>query len=164
VPLQRVNHFPELLDQLTQIPLRGTYVQIVREGLDRLAHHRREVASSERQAAVTELIRNCEAIAGQIQAQGLHGAIYLTADHGLLWKAEHHFTLLETTEHRHARYALVPPTAATCAMVWQVADQAYYAYYYPYIGAAIRDNDAGLHGGCSYEESFVPFVAIEVIP
>lgn len=164
VPLRRVNHFPALLEQLGQTSLRGTYVQIVREGLDRLAHHRREVTPSERQASVTELAHNCEALATLIQAQGLHGAIYLTADHGLLWKAEHLFTLLETTEHRHARYGRVPPAPPERATIWPLGGQLYYSYYYPYIGAAIRDNDAGVHGGCSYEESFVPFVEIEVTP
>lgn len=164
VPLSRISNFPMLLTELRTLDLHGMYLQIVREGLDRLAHHRREVSLAERQSTVDEIARNCEDLANLLVAQRLYGCIYLTADHGLLWKAEHNFSMLETNDHAHPRYALISPNRPELAMPIIVNGQPFFAYYYPYIGARIRDNDAGIHGGCSYQESFVPLVRIEVQP
>ena len=38
----------------------------------------------------------------------------------------------------------------------------YYLFRYPYLGAAIRSNDSGVHGGLSYQESIVPFAKFKV--
>jgi hypothetical protein len=164
IPLVRVGHFPALLAALSAADLRGVYVQIVREGLDRLAHHRREVAPAERQATVDEIAHAGEQLAAHLRMQGRRAVIYITADHGLLWKAEHRFQPLETTDHRHPRYATTPPADRRCAAYLPVGGQSYHVYYYPYVGTKLRDNDAGVHGGCSYEESFVPLARIEVRP
>jgi hypothetical protein len=164
VPLRRISNFPMLLDELRELDVQGTFIQIVREGLDRLAHHRREVSLPERQATVDEIARNCEALAELLRSQGLFGCIFLTADHGLLWKVEHNFATLVTSDHAHPRYATSSPENPELAMSTVVRGQRYYAYFYPYLGSVVPDNDAGVHGGCSYQESFVPFVRIEVQP
>jgi len=161
-PLARVSGIAEALDVLATIKLSGIYLQLIREGLDGLAHRRREVTISEVQAAVEAIHSDYRRLIDLLGTSGVKGAVYLTADHGILWKTQHEFHQIEGSGSRHPRYALERPLDPSYASGFEMQNQTYYLYHYPYLGSRIRADDSGVHGGLSYWESIVPFVCVEV--
>jgi hypothetical protein len=163
VPLTRIIGFREAVTILRSMDLRNTYVQIVREGLDGLAHHRREIKAQEIQQAVRAIRADIEALLEVLEDGPRPAALYLTADHGILWKTEHHFTNLETTDRGHPRYGTEPPMDSEHATAFEFDEHAFYVYHWPYLGSSIRSNDCGIHGGLSIQESVVPFIQWELL-
>ena len=162
VPLTRVVRFSEAIAALWSANLEHTFVQVVREGLDGLAHGRREVTLTEVHEAVQAIRGDALALLDVLSEGPRPAALYLTADHGILWKAEHAFETLETDDHAHPRYSTSPPADGKLATRFELAERTFYAYHWPYVGAAIRRNDSGVHGGLSAQESIVPFIRWEL--
>ena len=163
IPLTRVTSISTALDALSQQSLEGTYAQLLREGLDGLAHSRREVTPREIEATVKAIHEDYRRLIDVLAAAELPGAVYLTADHGILWKAQHpDLQSVEGLRSTHPRYQIGSSAAAEYGVQFSQAGQTYTLYRYPYLGAAIRSNDSGVHGGLSYWESLVPFVRVEV--
>ncbi len=163
VPLTRVTSITTALDILEQQSCEGTYVQVLREGLDGLAHSRREVTPREIEATVNAIHDDYRRLIEVVAATRLPGAVYLTADHGILWKVQHpDLHLVEGLRSAHPRYQRGGETSPDYSVKLSFAGQIYNLYRYPYLGAAIRANDSGVHGGLSYWESLVPFVRVEV--
>ena len=154
--------FSEAIAELRTANLEHTFVQVVREGLDGLAHGRREVTPAEVRETV-QAIRSDALTLFDVLSEGPRpAALYLTADHGILWKAEHAFETLETDDHAHPRYGASPPTDEKLATRFECNARTFYVYHWPYVGAAIRRNDSGVHGGLSAQESIVPFIRWEL--
>lgn len=163
VPLTRVVGISTALNALAQQPLDGTYAQVLREGLDGLAHSRREVTPREIEATVSAVHEDYRRLIEVVAATGLPGAVYLTADHGILWKAQHpDLRLVEGLHSGHPRYQRGGDVSPDYGVELSLGGQLYTLYRYPYLGATIRANDSGVHGGLSYWESLVPFVRVEV--
>jgi hypothetical protein len=163
VPLTRVSGMAEALDLLAPVKLSGIYLQLVREGLDGLAHRRREVTPDEVQATVKAIYNDYRRLVDLLADSGLRGAVYLTADHGILWKKQHELRQLEDCRSQHPRYALECPSEEPgIVSKFETSSQAFYLFHHPHLGARIRSNDSGVHGGLSYWESIVPFVRVEV--
>ncbi|MBN2393033.1 MAG: hypothetical protein JXR84_20055 [Anaerolineae bacterium] len=163
VPLTRVAGITTALETLEQQSLEGTYVQLVREGLDGLAHSRREVTPREIEAAVEAIHDNYRRLIEVVAATELPGVVYLTADHGILWKAQHpDLRLVEELHSAHPRYQRGGGALSDYGVELSLTGQMYTLYRYPYLGATIHANDSGVHGGLSYWESLVPFVRVEV--
>lgn len=162
VPLTRVSGIAEALDMTAQVGLSGIFLQLVREGLDGLAHRRREVTVHEVQAAVKAIHDDYRRLIDLLGNSGLKGAAYMVADHGILWKKQHTLHRLEKHSSQHPRYALECPDDSSVASQFETSYQVYFLYHYPYLGSQIRANDSGVHGGLSYWESLVPFVRVEV--
>ncbi len=162
MPLARIAGMAKALERLSDMPLRGVFVQLVREGLDGLAHSRREVSPSEVQAGVEAVRRDYLRLVQIVAASGIPGAVYLVADHGILWRAQTTFVHLDCQGVRHPRYALEPPGERDHVSHFAMAERSYYLYHYPYLAAPIRRDDCGTHGGLSFQESIVPFVRVEV--
>ena len=158
IPTQQVVNFDGILDILHSLPLiNKTYLQIVREGLDGLAHSKRELAHPEIEGALKSIDQDIERLLDLLKTKSKRACIYLTADHGILWKKEHAWQLCETPNSK-PRYTEARPGEALRdhAVKFEMPHHSYYSYRYPYLGAAIRANDSGVHGGLSYQESFVP--------
>jgi hypothetical protein len=162
MPLTRVSRTAEALELLASVKLSGIYLQLVREGLDGLAHRRREVTVSEVTATVEAIHSDYRRLVSLLAESGLRGAVYLTADHGILWKKQHELHRAEGQHSRHPRYALKSPEESHVASLFEMSHATFYLYHYPYLGARIRANDSGVHGGLSCQESIVPFVRVEV--
>lgn len=163
IPLARVVGIASALDVLSDQSLEDTYVQLMREGLDGLAHGRREVTKAEVEGTVKAIHEDYRRLVEMVAATGLPGAVYLTADHGILWKAQHpDLRQIETLHSDRPRYGIGGSVSADHEVQFELSGQVYSAYRYPYLGAAIRANDSGVHGGLSYWESLVPFVRVEV--
>ncbi len=163
VPLTRVVRFSEAVASLRGANLENTYVQVVREGLDGLAHSRREVTSAEIRKTVQAIRTDALSLLDILQTGPRPAALYLIADHGILWKAQHDFEMLETNERAHPRYGTLPPANEECATRFIFDERTFYVYHWPYLGAAIRRNDSGVHGGLSAQESIVPCVQWELM-
>ena len=166
VPYQKVANFEAVLEQLsTEKYWPHTYVQIVREGLDGLAHNKRELRAQEVQAAIHSILRDVERLSELLCTKGRSGCIYLTADHGILWKTEHPFLRVSAVRTRHPRYGVgseLARAAQDVAVTFRQEGGDYHLFVYPFLGTAIRANDSGVHGGLSYQESFVPLAKFEV--
>ncbi len=163
VPLTRVGGMAEALDLLASVKLSGIYLQLVREGLDGLAHRRREVTSNEVQVAIEAIYNDYRRLVDLLADSGLRSAVYLTADHGILWKKQHPLRQLYNCRSQHPRYALeCPYEEPSFVSRFETGCQTFYLFHYPHLGAQIRRNDSGVHGGLSYWESIVPFARTEV--
>ena len=158
IPTHRVVNFEGIIDSLRNLPLiNKTYLQIVREGLDGLAHSKRELARPEIDGALQSIQQDIERLLALLKSKSKRVCIYVTADHGILWKKEHKWQLCETPNSK-PRYTESRPSATMrdYAVKFETPAHSYYSYRYPYLGTAIRANDSGVHGGLSYQESFVP--------
>lgn len=162
MPLRRVGGIDEALARLAEEPPEGLFIQVVRVGTDGLAHGRREVGPREIEATVESVRHDLNRLVDMLQESGLPGAVYLTSDHGILWKGQH--SLKVTTEHRssHPRYAAHSLTEDAPVTRFAAQSAVFSLYHYPFLGSAIRANNHGVHGGLSYWESIVPFVHVEV--
>lgn len=164
MPLARVGSVTEALALLEEEPLDGLYIQMVRIGTDGLAHGRREVSRREVEATVAAVRADLHRLVDMMARQGAGGAVYLTSDHGMLWKQEHALRPAGGAAAASPRYAVgrLPDDApATC---FEAGPDTFSLYHYPYLGATLRANNSGVHGGLSYWESIVPLVRIEVNP
>lgn len=163
VPLTRINSFEGLVALLREEPLQPpTFIQIVQEGLDGLAHHRRELRRAEIDAAIDKIRVDVSMLVDWLRARGYSVSVYLTADHGLLWRTEHHFRPLVYSGERQPRYAraVTPQEPPAHATRFTVGDVSYDLFHYPYLAKEIKSNDSGVHGGLSVQESIVPLVKI----
>jgi hypothetical protein len=162
MPLMRVSGIGEALSHLQHVNLQGTYVQLVREGTDGLAHSRREVTAHEVKATVEAILDDFQQLVALLAGSKRKGAVYLVSDHGILWKHQHLFERLEGENSLHVRYTWERPLDTSYASAFQTTNGPCYLYHYPYMGRQIHSNDSGIHGGLSYWESIVPFVRMEV--
>lgn len=162
MPLQQVGSIEEALSAIESMRLSGRYLQIVREGLDGLAHHRREVSTDEIEATVVAIHRDYRHLIQNVAQTGLRGSIYLTSDHGILWKKQHELEKVYVGQGKHSRYMLNVPEDLEYFSEVSTAHQTFYLCHYPYLAAHIPSNDSGVHGGLSSWESIVPFVQVEV--
>ena len=163
VPLTRVVSFSEVVAALHGANLEHTYIQVVREGLDGLAHRRREVTPAEMRETVQAIRTDALALLDILREGSCPAVLCLTADHGILWKGEYAFETLETDDHAHPRYGTHAPTTEKHSTRFAFDEQVFYVYHWPYLGTAIPRNDSGVHGGLSVQESIVPFVQWEII-
>ncbi len=160
--LERVSSIEVALSSIETSNLSGAYIQIVREGLDGLAHHRREVSTDEIEATVAAIHQDYRHLIQIVARTGLRGSIYLTSDHGILWKKQHDFEKVYVGRGQHSRYMLGVPEDLAYFSKRSFAHQSFYLCHYPYLAAHIPANDSGVHGGLSAWESIVPFVQVEV--
>ena len=123
---------------------------MVREGLDGLAHSRREVGQQEIKATVNAIHQDFRYLVELLTEKSVHGAIYLIADHGLLWKNQHQWQIIENSGSQHPRYATNLPRASEFTVEFLTEQQKFYLWQYPYLGKQIKANDSGVHGGLSY--------------
>ncbi len=162
MPLEKVVGINQALDYLGELNLQSTYIQIVREGTDGLAHSRREVTQREVESTVDAVLDDFTYLISLVAESGLKGAVYLVSDHGILWKQQHTFERIPSENSAHVRYSWEKPTDSSCTYTVQTSNGPCYLYHYPYNGRQLRANDSGTHGGLSYWESIVPFVHVEV--
>lgn len=164
IPDNRVLNFQAVLQIIDDEPIPArSYVQIVREGLDGLAHSKRELRTPEVCGAVRALKDDIEHLCTVIQRKCQSSVIYITADHGILWKNDHNWEIINAPGSK-PRYSRSRPDEVLLDYVVRMENSGnpFYVFTYPYLGAPIRKNDSGVHGGLSYQESLVPFIKIEV--
>lgn len=158
--VQRVKSFGEVLEQLPKLPLEGSFVQIVRQGLDQVGHRYLDLPNIV--ATVQQIFDELQQIQRCFAEKDLTATIFLTADHGILWSHEHNLKLYE------AGSSHVPPRyyegLRSGEGIWHVQFEGndFSVLTYPFVRRRLRSDEWGVHGGLSFEESFVPLVTVQV--
>jgi hypothetical protein len=146
------------LKALDKLPLEGSFVLIVREGLDQLCHRHRDQPDVE--ATVQQLGNEFLVLAQRVRERGVSATLFLTADHGILWRHEHNLRIYGVSSGN------VPPRyyegLISGELLWRVnfLGNDYSLLAYPFIRRQLRSTEWGVHGGLSFEESFVPLVKL----
>lgn len=164
IATKRVPSFEAVLRDIAANPPQSlTYFQIVRDGLDGLAHNKREVGTDDIIGTLRSLRQDIERLIGLLRESRLRSCMYITSDHGILWKHEHRFSSIDV-KGSHPRYVegvFELPTNVN-AVQFQADTQVYQCFSYPFLGSKLPIDDCGIHGGLSFQESIVPFIKIEV--
>ena len=163
IPHQRTRNYNEIVRHLRSSSIQtGTYLQIVREGLDGLAHSKRELQRVEIQSAIAAIKDDLFQLGDLLAEQARSFMIFAVADHGILWKTEVDWKRLPSLTNGHPRYTTsAPPPELADRFLHIVRDSdSYYLCHYPYLIGSIPADDSGVHGGLSYEESCVPFITL----
>jgi hypothetical protein len=96
----------------------------------------------------------------------LTARVYVTADHGILWRHEHnrHFEYIDDLDVATPRLSVRQTKEEWDQYSVRIEAEGvvYYPLKYPFLGSKIKANDNGVHGGISYQESIVPFAMFEV--
>ncbi len=158
--VHRVKSFDEVLEQLPKLPLDGSFVQIVRQGLDQVGHRYRDRPNIA--ATVRQIFDELRQLQRCLAEKELTATIFLTADHGILWSHEHDLKLYE------AGVSHVPPRyyegLRSGEGIWRVQFEGndFSVLTYPFVRRKLRSDEWGVHGGLSFEESLVSFVTAQV--
>lgn len=154
------SRFAEVVDWLRRdTHLHHSYIQIVRSALDDYADGIRVAVP--RAALLQELWNDLLAITDALKSHGLRARVYVTADHGLLWKdAEHAFEVL-IQERGGLRYGPTKPRSSRGRWV-KLDNSRSWVLDYPQLRRDFHSNEQGTHGGISFEECITPFITLEV--
>jgi hypothetical protein len=163
IPYQRIANFESILSLVSTEPWPdGSYLQIVREGLDGLAHSKRELQRVEIEGALQAIWRDIERLLDLLLNRQSKVALYVVADHGILWKTEHSWRKLNRIQEGRSRYSTAAPHEDVQGYFVRMdnGQEPYFLCKYPYLVSNIPADDSGVHGGLSYQESFVPFIRL----
>lgn len=160
----KVAHFDRLVVGLERY-LRGkredkVYVQIVRTGLDGYAH--RQKRKPPVTAIVEDIRKEYETVANVVEGMEAAACVYLTSDHGILWQNEFDPQIVGDAPGKSS-----PRWSSWKDLYYQqdkgrrfvVNDREYYCLGFPKLRRPLHIDEQGVHGGISYQESVVPFVA-----
>jgi len=155
--VHKVKSFDEVLAALTQTNLRNAFVQIVRTGLDGVAHRQRDKPNVA--AGVADIINDFERLTAMFERKGLNTWVHLVSDHGILWTHEHTLQPYEFSGAEHPRYYEYAKFG-THVLTVTFEGKEFAVLEYPYLCRELRANEWGVHGGLSFEESVVPLISI----
>ena len=161
--VRKVGDFPQILatlrSYLSDARHRKSYVQIVRTGLDGYAHGQKRRPPIA--AIVAEVYQELESLATLCNELRLRARLYLSADHGILWRDEFKPEIIGDA----------PGKSSLRWCSWRelyhqrdkgrrfvFGDQEYYCLGFPKLRRPLRIDEQGVHGGISFQESIVPFI------
>jgi hypothetical protein len=160
--LRKVESFDEVLAWFEAgHPKEGTYIQIVRSGLDEYAHNHRDHPPKEH---VIDTIRgNVADLLCRLRRIGLPFLLFLTSDHGILWKSESPEDAVYLDEGmvpvRYYRDTEDIPESLRQVGVWHYRDSVF-SLPVTHCRRKLRSKEWGSHGGVSIAESFVPLLRV----
>lgn len=162
-PLQRVRTFSDLINAVRADSGRVNFVIALREGLDALVHRRRELTRVEREATVSAIHRDLQELVAMARERKCRSLVALLADHGIVWREETDFRVVERSDQSlHGRFSERPPSAPDLASRMGPGPSTVYCYHPGLLCREPRANEAGFHGGLSARESLVPFILVEL--
>jgi len=159
--VHRVKSFDEVLVALAQVTLRNAFVQIVRTGLDGIAHRQRDKPNVA--AGVADILNDFERLIVMFKRKGLSAWVHLVSDHGILWTHEHTLQPYELSSTEHPRYYEYAKSGKHVLTV-TFESREFALLEYPYLRRELQANEWGVHGGLSFEESVVPWVSYHFSP
>ncbi|MGQ9631032.1 MAG: hypothetical protein ACUVXI_12095 [bacterium] len=157
--VRKVKSFDEALAVLESEELRGTFVQIVRTGLDGMAHRRREMPNLE--AMVRDILRDFERLAAMFAKKDISTWVHLISDHGVLWAHEHNLQVYEFSGADYPRH-YDHAKRGEHMLTLEFGGEEFALLEYPYLRRELRANEWGVHGGLSFEESVVPLLSCRI--
>jgi len=164
---EKVGHFAEILQALRVYFSRSkrdkTYIQVLVSGLDGYAHGQKRKPPVE--AIVAEIRDELFSLRCLLVELGLRARIYLTADHGILWRDEFEPQIIGSAPGKSN-----PRCCGWSELYHQdelgkrfsLYGEELFCLNYPKLRRELRIDDQGVHGGISFQESIVPFVTVEV--
>jgi hypothetical protein len=137
------------------------YAQIVRVGLDADAHHNRELPPVE--GVLEQLRAEINILARLLENTARPSRLFVTSDHGILWRNEFEPEIVGHAQGnaRMAHWRNLTNQSEP-GLQFAVAGEIYYALPFPMLRRPLRIDEAGVHGGLSFQESIVPFITVEV--
>ncbi len=148
-----------VVSSLLGLALDRTFVQVIRDGTDHVAHEWRDTPP------VGALVQGCfdqlERLADVVRSAGRSGLLFLSTDHGMLWREEHALVTLPEPGQPHPRYHEATRIGERL-FTFPGVEGTGAALHYPYVRRNLRANEWGVHGGLSYEESVIPLVELAV--
>ncbi len=167
--VRKIGSFPELKSDFQNSFIFNTsrrlFVQMIRTGLDGYAHSQRrmppiEAILDEIWGEISQLAEYCEQVSS---SRNVKVGFYITADHGVLWK----------DEFEHKVIGNAPAKASIRWSKWNelhfqevpgrrfiVKGEEMYSLDYSHLRRPMRIDEQGVHGGISFQESFVPFISM----
>ncbi|MCB9105082.1 MAG: hypothetical protein H6633_12700 [Anaerolineales bacterium] len=106
--------------------------------MDGLAHNRREVSKHEIQATTKSIHQDFRDLVNLLAEKEVRGAVYLVSDHGILWKNQHDFQVLECNDKKHPRYATSDLLQPEYTTKFATQLQEFYLWQYPFLGRSIK--------------------------
>lgn len=152
---------------MESVTLGKPFIQIVRTGLDGYAHKQKRTPPVV--AIVDEILQEFGRLVQISQeaqrANGCRTGLFLTADHGILWQSEFEPQVVgrapSGASARYCHWADLFQQDET-GMRFGVGHEEYYCLGYPKVRRPLRIDEQGVHGGISFQESIVPFIAVRV--
>ena len=158
----RISSFSEVVDALRdEHPLEEkTFVQITRMGLDQDSHNRKEEPN--KSAVVQDILRDLGKIFETANKLSDRFRIFLTADHGILWRDQlppEHSIVCEDY-HPHARFVEGTMNIKEGRTIFDTDGTKTTGLGYPHLTRKLANTEWGVHGGFSYYESIVPLIEV----
>jgi len=169
--VKKIGRFSQILatlrSHLSSAGQRKSYVQIVRTGLDGYAHAQKRRPPV---AAIVEEVRQefkqLAALCGELCSElGLRARLYLTADHGILWRDEFEPEVIGDAPGKSS-----PRWCGWRDLYHQrdkgrrflIDGEEYHCLGFPKLRRPLRIDEQGVHGGISFQESIVPFITMRI--
>lgn len=153
----KVKSFDDVLQALEDMEWHGAFVQIVRTGLDGVAHRQREAPNVA--AIVGDILNDFERLINLLECKGVSAQLHLVSDHGILWAHEHTLQPYEFSGADHPRH-YTNPRHDQHTLTVEFEGKGFALLEYPYLRRDLRTTEWGVHGGLSFEESIVPLIRI----
>lgn len=166
---EKVGHLAEILEALRAHFGRSrggkTYVQVLLTGLDGYAHGQKRRPPVEAiVGGIKEELFNLVRLFAEL---GSRARIYLTADHGILWRDEFAPQIIGSAPGKSS------PRCCGWSDLYHQSEpgkrfnlhgEELFCLNYPRLRRKLHIDDQGVHGGISFQESIVPLVTVEVNP
>lgn len=160
--LKRVHSFSEAYNDIKQLSMYKTYIQITLMGLDQYSHTNFDEPLIE--PYVQRLFDRVDSLVELIESRGRSGVVIMTSDHGILWVRDHALQVVHDpgyTQSDGIRY-LNGKILRDYLLPVHFGNRSFSLAKYPYILRNYAINEWGVHGGISYQESLVPLYIREV--
>ncbi len=159
--IHRIRDFDKALSTLEEDqPFEDkVYVQITRMGMDQDSHNRKEEPN--RAAVRDDIANDLNRLAEVADNITDNFRIFVTADHGILWRDElpNNLPIIRDEWADHARF-LDGAHDMEEGLVQRRDDEVTTGLGYPYLTRELKNTEWGVHGGFSYQESITPLIEI----
>ena len=157
-PLHKIERFSDILEKIEKIELNNTYLQIVLNGLDGIAHKNWDEPLII--PIVEKLYKKINHIYEILQKFGVKGDFFVTSDHGILWKHQQDLVKISQDDVHKTYNVRYYPTKlmGPRTINFHSCGKNYSSIKFPFITRKLRANEWGVHGGLSLAESITPFL------
>lgn len=158
--MKRIRSFDDVLLELEEADLMGAYIQVIRQGLEQVCHHHKE--KPDIQGGIDGIVSDLQRVINLIQRKGVRATIWMTSDHGILWRHEHELTSYMMLNSKSPPRYLDRRMPSRNTLIMESRGEYYTLLGYPLLTRELRNDEWGVHGGISFEENIVPLVKIEI--
>lgn len=160
------NDFSTILSSIQrELGRSRVYIQIVRTALDGYVHHQKRKVKID--GVVDEVFGELFQIADVLKTTERRARLYLTADHGLLWREDlANAVVLSDARGSSPRYVEVGARLTqqyARGKRFECDGGVIYCLDHLELNRPLNADEQAVHGGISFQESIVPLVTMEII-